>query len=542
MFVRVSPALFLLPAGLCLAGCAAISQPEGGARDTEAPKLVSSNPKNGATNVKEQNIRLEFSESVQLKDLSKNLLITPTISEKNPYKLREERRAIELRFEKPLEPNTTYVFNFRGAVVDITESNPASDVVLAFSTGAALDSGRVRGSVTQLLNGQPEAEAVIALYPAADTADIFRNPPYYQTRADKGGQFELRNVREGSYRIYALVDKNNNSRYEEPERVAYLPQPIELRPRLDTLRLVSVRPDSRRPLILSQQTGPDQFRIGFNEGLQQFTLAALGQPPAPALAETASLLERGRTLNILRAPAVPAGRYLLTAIDSAGNRGVDTVNVRFEGQTPATSRRGAQYQVVGNPRDVYRQGQLKLQFLAPVRVATDKPFGRLVEDSVTRRPLRLPADGTLSPDRTLLTVNLNTRARTGIVFVPDTTAILAIGGQPLRLRPVRLRVTDQASTGTISGTINTKYRGFELQLLDQNYQIVRTVAGGPRTFRFDNVDPGTYRLRVLIDADNDGRWRGGDPKLRVPAEPVYLLPQTQQVRANWEIENLVLTF
>ncbi|GAB3826694.1 hypothetical protein GCM10028821_09250 [Hymenobacter jeollabukensis] len=530
----------MLPTGLLLAGCAAISQPEGGARDTEAPKLVSSSPQNGATNVKEQNIRLEFSEQVQLKDLSKNLLITPTISDKNPYKLREERRAIELRFEKPLEPNTTYVFNFRNAVVDITESNPASDVVLAFSTGAALDSGRVRGSVTQLLNGQPEAEVVVALYPAADTADIFRNPPYYQTRADKGGKFELRNVREGSYRIYALVDKNNNSRYEEPERIAYLPQPIELRPRLDTLHLVSVRPDSRRPLILSQQTGPDQFRIGFNEGLRQFTLAALGQPSA--LPDAGTLLERGRTLSILRTPAVPAGRYLLTAVDSAGNRGVDTVNVRFEGQTPATSRRGAQYQVVGNPRDIYRQGQLKLQFLAPVSMATDKPFGTLVEDSVKRRPLRLPADGTLSPDRTLLTVNVNTKARTNIVFVPDTTAILAISGTPLRLRPVRLRVTEQSSTGSIAGTITTKYRSFELQLLDQNYQIIRTVPGGPRTFRFDNVDPGTYRLRVLIDADNDGRWRGGDPKLRVPAEPVYILPQTQQVRANWEIENLVLTF
>ncbi|GAB2945161.1 hypothetical protein GCM10027048_07640 [Hymenobacter coalescens] len=540
MFVRANSILLLLPTGLLLTGCAAISSPEGGTRDTVAPKLVGSAPKNGATNVTSKTLRLEFSESVQLKDLTKNLLITPTISEKNPYKIREERNAIELRFEQALEPNTTYVFNFRDAVTDITENNPARNVIVAFSTGAALDSGRVRGTVAQLLTGQPESEATIALYPAADTGDVRRTPPYYQTRADKTGAFELRNVREGRYRIYAITDKNNNSRYEEPERIAYLPAPITLQPRLDSLRLLSVRPDSRRPLILSQQPSPTQYRIGYSEGLRQFTLAALGQAPAPALAETSLLADRGRAVVVQRAPAAPAGRYLLTATDSAGNVGIDTVSIRFEGQA-APPRRGPQYQVVGNPRDIYRQGQLKLQFQEPVRLPTDRPFGTLVEDSTGRRPLRAPADGFLSPDRTLLTVNMNTKARNTVTFQPDSTAITAVSGQSLRLRPVRLRVTDQSATGSLSGTVQTKVRSFELQLLDQNLQIVRTLSS-PRTFRFDNLEPGSYRLRVLIDADNDGRWRGGDPKLLLPAEPVWLFNQPQQVRANWEVENLSLSF
>lgn len=540
MSARVSSALFFLPAGLLLAGCAAISSPEGGPRDQEAPKLVSSVPKNGTTNYKGTAVRLVFSEQVQLKDLSKNLLITPSISDKNPYKLREERNAIELRFEKPLEPNTTYVFNFRDAVTDITESNPARDVIVAFSTGAALDSGRVRGEVRELLTSRPDADITIALYPADDTTDVRRNPPYYQTRTDKSGLFELRNLREGRYRIYALADKNNNSRYEEPERIAYLPQPIELRPRLDTLRLLTVRPDSRRPLILSQQPSPEQFKVGYNEGLRQFTLAALGQPTTPAVAETASLQERGRSVTVQRAPAVPPGRYLLTAVDSAGNTGVDTVSVRFE-ELKTPPRRGPQYQVLGNPRSVYRQGQLKYQFTGPVRVATTKPFGTLVEDSVTRRPLRLPADAALSPDRSLLTVNVNTKAKKTVTFIPDSTAIEAVSGQPLRLRPLRLTVTDQSGVGSLSGTVQTTFRSYELQLLDQNFQLIRSLSS-PRSFRFDNLEPGTYRLRVLIDADNDGRWRGGDPKLAQPAEPVYQFPQQQQVRANWEVENLVLKF
>ena len=70
----------------------------------------------------------------------------------------------------------------------------------------------------------------------------------------------------------------------------------------------------------------------------------------------------------------------------------------------------------------------------PVRLATGKPFGTLVEDSLKRRPLRLPADGTLSPDRTLLTVRFNTKAKNRLEIVLDSTAITAITGQPLRLQ------------------------------------------------------------------------------------------------------------
>jgi hypothetical protein len=46
----------------------------------------------------------------------------------------------------------------------------------------------------------------------------------------------------------------------------------------------------------------------------------------------------------------------------------------------------------------------------------------------------------------------------------------------------------------------------------------------------------------LVDADSDGSWRGGDPNLLLPAEPVYLAPKSEQVRAGFEIESIPLVF
>ena len=120
-----------------------------------------------------------------------------------------------------------------------------------------------------------------------------------------------------------------------------------------------------------------------------------------------------------------------------------------------------------------------------------------------------------------------------------SAAIVAVTGEPLRLRRLRFAPTDRAGTGTLSGKINTKETTFLLQLLDDKFQVVSTLTSPKGSYRFDNLAPGTYHLRALIDADHNGRFRNGDPQLKLPPEPVYLLPKPLQVRADWEIEEAV---
>ncbi|GAA4351360.1 hypothetical protein GCM10023185_09940 [Hymenobacter saemangeumensis] len=534
--------LALLAFAALLEGCAAVAPPQGGPRDTVPPRLISSSPDSAARNVKQRYVRLVFSEAIQLKELSKNLLITPQLPADNPYKLREERNAVTLLFDKPLDENTTYSFNFRDAVVDATESLPARNAVLSFSTGAVLDSGAVRGSVADVLTTQPVADAVIGLYRASDTASVRRAKPYYLTRTDKQGQFALSFLKAGRYRIYALADKNQDGRYQEGEKIAYLAEPITVGGKLaEPIALQLTQPDRRGPLLASQQPGPTSLRLNFNEGLRAAALAPL-PTTTPAAAQSASeallLTEKGRTLLVFKTPALAEGRYLLTATDSTGNASRDTLNVRFS-VPAATARKAAAtplYAVEGTPRSVYRQGQVVFRFQVPVRIAPGRPFGTLVEDSTRRKPLALPANGTLSPDRTLLTVRLDTRAKSRVDVLLDSTAVTAVTGQSLQLRPLRLSLTEEAPTGTLSGTITTQEPRFELQLLDEKLQVVQSLASPKGSYRFDNIAPGTYRLRALIDRNGDGRWNGGDSNLLLPPEPVYLHSKSLQLRANWEVE------
>ena len=530
--------LALLALVALLESCAAVAPPLGGPRDRTPPRRVSSSPDSAARNVKQQFVRLNFSEPIITKDLSKNLLITPQLPDDNPYKLREDRNSISLLFDKPLDANTTYSFNFREGVVDITEALPAKNAYLTFSTGPELDSGKVSGTLTDALTARAVEGASIGLYRVADTAGVRKGRPYYTVLTDKAGNFSLSFLKAGDYRLYAVADKNNNGHYDDGEKIAYLPAPITIAGRTGAaVPLILTQPDQRPPLLTTRALSPTQLRLSYNEGLRTARLAPLPTAAAAAVAEATQLVERGRTVVVYKTPTVDDGRYLLTATDSTGNTSRDTLQLKFAAP-PATAKKAATpplYTVEGSPRTVFPEGQVKFQFAVPVRVATNKPFGTLAEDSVRRRPLRLPADGTLSPDRTELAVRFNTKARSRLDISLDSTAITTITGQSLHLKPLRLGLSEQDVSTSLSGTISTREKSFELQLLDEKFQVVASLASPKGTYLFSDMPPGTYRLRVLIDADGDGRWRGGDPKLLLAPEPVFLVPKTVQIRAGFDV-------
>ena len=531
--------LALLALVALLESCAAVAPPLGGPRDRTPPRRISSSPDSAARNVKQQFITLNFSEPVITKELSKNLLITPQLPDDNPYKLREDRNSVTLLFDKPLDENTTYSFNFREGVVDITEALPAKNASLTFSTGPALDSGKVSGGLTDLLSARPIENASIGLYRVADTLGVRKGRPYYTVLTDKAGKFSLNFLKDGDYQLYAVVDKNNNGHYDEGEKIAYLSAPVGIHgSTAKPVDLVLTQPDKRPPLLTNRTASPTQLRLSFGEGLRTAALAPLGSTAnAAAVAEALQLADRGRTVVVYKTADVGDGRYLLTSADSTGNISHDTLQVKFAAP-PAAAKKAASpplYSVEGAPRTVFPEGRVKFQFAVPVRVATGRPFGTLVEDSLKRRPLRLPADGTLNADRTELVVRFNAKAKTRLDIILDSAAIIPITGQPLHLKPLRLGISEQDVSTSLSGTITTSVKSFELQLLDDKLQVIASLTSPRGTYLFADMPPGFYHLRALIDADGDGHWRGGDPNLRLLPEPIFLFPKPIQVRAGFDV-------
>ena len=58
-------------------GCAKRGTITGGLKDTIAPKMVNSLPKNFSTNFTGKEIKISFDEYIKLKDINKQLIISP---------------------------------------------------------------------------------------------------------------------------------------------------------------------------------------------------------------------------------------------------------------------------------------------------------------------------------------------------------------------------------------------------------------------------------------------------------------------------------
>ena len=96
--------------------------------------------------------------------------------------------------------------------------------------------------------------------------------------------------------------------------------------------------------------------------------------------------------------------------------------------------------------------------------------------------------------------------------------------------------------GAIGGTIATEYSSYIIQLLDQQFAVVREIKNESE-FSFSMVPPGKYQIRILIDADNDGVWESGSFLTNEEPEPVYFYTKEELIdlRANWERKDLSIT-
>jgi hypothetical protein len=214
---------FLLSLVLLLQGCAKVGAPTGGLKDITPPKYVDGQPENRSTGFTGKEISFRFDEFVQLKDLNKELLVSPPLKLKPDVKLKG--KSVNVRLRNELAPNTTYTINFGNAISDLNESNPLPDFEFVFSTGNEIDSLSVAGSAVNAFDHKPlkDQEIMVMLYNnLADSAPL-KQIPRYIGRANSDGLFTINNIHPDTCRIIALNDANGNLKYDPgAESIAFL--------------------------------------------------------------------------------------------------------------------------------------------------------------------------------------------------------------------------------------------------------------------------------------------------------------------------------
>ena len=156
--------------GLIFVNCANRGRPEGGPKDETPPKVIKSIPENYSINFKADEIEIHFDEYIKIKDLQKQLIISPPMNtQPNITPLGNASKYITIKIFDTLQPNTTYAFNFGNSITDNNEGNPYPFYRYVFSTGDYIDSLTVKGNIVDALLKQPETFVNVALYEVDST-------------------------------------------------------------------------------------------------------------------------------------------------------------------------------------------------------------------------------------------------------------------------------------------------------------------------------------------------------------------------------------
>ena len=200
--------------------CASTGMPDGGPYDETPPKFVRATPEPNATNNKRSKISIEFDEYIKLDKPSEKVIISPPQKEAPEVKVSGRRVLVE--FFDTLQENTTYTIDFGDAIVDNNEDNPLGNFAYAFSTGESIDTMEVSGIVLNAQDLEPVKGIQVGLHKDLHDSAFTKLPFVRISRTDSRGHFTVRGIAPGKYRIYALMDGNQNYLFDsKTEAVAW---------------------------------------------------------------------------------------------------------------------------------------------------------------------------------------------------------------------------------------------------------------------------------------------------------------------------------
>ena len=510
---------------LLLGACASVVAPTGGKKDETAPKLKEVVPPEQTVNFSSEKVVFTFDEYIQLLDKDKQLVISPIIEPAPTFEVKGKKLTIT--FKKKLKDNTTYTINFGNAVADLHESNPLAGFRYVFSTGTYVDTLFVRGNVVFAENLKSEKGILVMLYTSEDDSLPYNNTPAYFARTDESGNFSIKNIAHGPYKIFALKDADNNYKYNQSDEwIAFDKTPVfggDSTP--VNLRMFK---EAEKKIFVKELKTINAYAFSV---LMNRPVATLNIEPIQ-MSDNIKWMDRSKTNDTLLVWLKDSISDTLHYKLLSENNWTDTLTI----SKPAKSLRGQIKQTVNflSGTNIYPGNDVLFKTTIPV-AAVSKEKAMLMRDSTASQPFEMTFPDSVSTniiikaetaEKNNWKLTLLPGALTDIYGNKNDTAILSF----------------HTNSYTDYGSIKIKVDGLSgsnyiLQLVDEKDMVISTKnISGNGSYLFEKMLPAKCKVRIINDADGNNVFTTGNYLLKKLPELVYYYKETLTLRANWDIE------
>lgn len=529
LFVR-STLVFILAAY----SCANRVPVDGGPRDTTPPRIVKSVPDSAERNFNQKKLYFTFDEYIDLKDAGSSILFSPPLLKPAEFVVR--KKTLEVTLPDSLEKNTTYTISFGKSVVDVNEGNVFKNQFRVFSTGPDIDSLQLSGKLLNALTGKPLSGAKALIYQQMTDTTPYKQYPRYFALSDEAGDFTVQNIKQGDYYFVAQTDNNANLLFDNPDDlIGFIAEKISMDSTTSLRAPVRMfRNQSNKQKILKKNFElPGKLILKTAKPLLKpaFRLLAPFESDSVLSAKT----EKDDSL-LLFLPRFKSDSLWLQVSD--GNY-LDTVKLNLRGVYAKAMQKGksavdTSFSIKsGIPNNALSVGDtFRLQFNRPLK-SLDKNRILLTKDSTS-----IPFDVSLSNLSARLVFPFSEGEQFQLTLLP-----FAFFDKYDRKNDT-LRYSIKVNRDKDLGSASIKLSGSQLskkgvlQLLSTNGSVLKqiTVCGDGK-FEFQSLPPGVYTLRLIDDANENGRWDTGSFEQQIQPEKTYNFSEPITIRAGWDVEN-----
>ena len=523
--------LYLLGGTLLLlwAACARVGSPTGGEQDKTPPKVVKTIPPNESVNFTGNRIRIYFDEFVTLRDIRKQLIISPPLAyfpEITPSG--NASKYINIKILDTLRPNTTYTFNFGKSIQDNNEGNPLSFYTYTFSTGNTIDSLTLKGSIKDALRPKAENFVNVMLYEMgekySDSVVYKQRPIYVVNTLDSLTTFELSHLKAGKYMLVGMKDKDNNYLFDpKTDKIGFHPTPI------------TIPTDSSYTLSLFKEVPQTQASRPFQSGEQRISIGYQGEkdsiqvtplPPFPA--NWKWVIEKEPTKDTLWLWYHPKVEDSLKLIVKSNRADTTKVNLR--------KMKSEKWKITPEFKGISpTEEEIVLSSNTPIR-AFNKEAIKLI---VAKDSTEVGFEPIFTPNTSQITFKVKIKEGEKYLF-KAFNAFENFFGQ----KSDTLQESFSAKKAEDFGSLKLTFKDnvslpFIIELTDKDAKKVlyeQYVEQASTTYNFPFVKAGNYRLRVIEDRNRNKKWDTGNFLGRLLPEPVRYFAKEIELRANWEVE------
>lgn len=516
-------------------GCAKRGTITGGPKDTIPPVMTGSSPQNMTTNFNGNEIRINFNEYIKIKDLNKQLIISPPMeTPPNIIPMGSASKYISIKIKDTLQPNTTYSFNFGQSITDNNEGNAYSQFKFIFSTGSYIDSLTVVGKIKDAYSSKTDNFVNVMLYEASETfndSTIYKEKPRYVTNTlDSMVNYSLENLKEGKYYLVALKEKNNNYKFDPAsDKIAFLKDPITI-PTDTVYELQLFKEDRLFRALKPSQVSANRYFAGYE-----------GDP-------------RNINIEVKNAATQEAIKTLTTKVAAK-----DSVQI----WTPRNINTVADSLLVS----IRKNDSIK-EYI--VKTKEMKAADSLTVEAVQKGILNFRDKFMLKTSTPLITIDSTKMSliNKDSIAVPFKVAYNVFEQEmefdfkkeeeqkyTFTLLPGALKDFYEKENDTLSYNLSTRlYNDYGnlritlqnvkrfpliLEVLNEKEDVVASYYSEGETYiTFDSLEPNNFLIRIIYDDNKNKEWDSGNYfEKRQPEEVIYY-PKPVQVKAFWDVEEI----